>query len=91
MLAGPFTARIVGIGHVKCWRQCPRTGLVHEKNDVLDVIVMISGDDVEGCPKKLLLQWDALVDKYQSGWSFQLKRHLSKDDDLDADEADANG
>ncbi|MCV0381162.1 hypothetical protein [Nitratireductor sp.] len=34
--------------------------------------------------------WDALVDKYQSGWSFQLKRHLSKDDDLDADEADAD-
>ncbi|MBN7778943.1 hypothetical protein JYP49_21995 [Nitratireductor aquimarinus] len=29
--------------------------------------------------------WDALVEKYQSGWSFQLKRHLSKDDDLDAD------
>ncbi|MBN8245697.1 hypothetical protein JF546_22015 [Nitratireductor aquimarinus] len=34
--------------------------------------------------------WDALVDKYRSGWTFQQKRHLSKGDDLDADEADAD-
>lgn len=34
--------------------------------------------------------WDALVEKYRSGWAFQQKRHLSKGDDLDADEADAD-
>ncbi len=56
MLRSPFAFWIVTAGHVKSGRKPPFTLLVHDKSDVLDVIILIAGDDIEQCAASLLFQ-----------------------------------
>ncbi len=44
-----------GPGHVVGRGQRPRTGAVHQEGDVLDVVVLVAGDDVEDHAPELLL------------------------------------
>lgn len=65
MLTGPVAAWMVGIGHVKSWRDGPFTLLVHKKSNVLDVIVLVSGNDCEISPEKLLFKHGGTVRQWQ--------------------------
>ena len=47
---GPCPLRVVGIGHVESWGEGPCSLLVHQEPDVLGVIVLVAGANVEGCP-----------------------------------------
>ena len=47
MHGGPRAGRIVAVGHVKRRRERPFALLVHQKGDVLHVVVLIPRDDVE--------------------------------------------
>ena len=52
---GPFTGGVERIGDVKSGCETPLALWVHEERNVLDVIVLVSGHDVEQGSANLLL------------------------------------
>ena len=53
MTCRPGTGRIEGVGDIESGRERPLAAFVHEERDVLDVVVLVAGDDVEDHASKL--------------------------------------